>query len=68
MELLKMTKKYTNKEGKEVFYTNLYILLPNGDTIAIKPVFTKGGDLFKLIANAKRIHDLNKEEGKELPF
>lgn len=68
MELLKMTKKYTNKEGKEVLFTNLYILLPNGDTIAIKPVFTKGGDLFKLTANAKRITDLNQNEEKELPF
>lgn len=68
MELLKMTKKYTNKEGKEVYYTNLYVRLPNGDCIAIKPVFSKGGDLFKLIANANRVHQLNNENDKELPF
>ena len=42
MELVKIKKTYVSKkDGKEKSTWNLYLYLPNGDYVAIKPTYDK---------------------------
>lgn len=53
MELLKIKTSYVNSKGDTKSTYNLYLVLPNGDKVAIKSVFKN--DYLKLTAVANNV-------------
>ena len=64
MKLLKKLVEYTSKDGSKKKIYNLYLVLQNGDLIAVKPVYTNSSkDYYRLVAVAEPY-----ASDSELPF
>lgn len=65
MKLLKKMVEYTTKDGSKKKAYNLYLMLDNGDLIAIKNAYTKSSkDYYRLLAVAQNYEVLE----RELPY
>ena len=53
MTLLKIAKNFINQDGKSVDYYQLYLVLPTGYKVAIKPCFANDKRLLTMMAESE---------------
>lgn len=53
MTLLKIAKNFINKEGKSIDFYQLYLVLPTGLKVAIKPCFPNDKRLLTAMAESE---------------